>query len=120
MFPVIGGPVPAWADETRIWSPLWRYSWDGAPTPFGSFLGLEVLISGKTDDLGVCTVIISDDQFRTPEGFDMCTRIEDLIAAEDALVAISQVWKLLYFHLESGWKVYFEYLPIVGYQIHYF
>ncbi len=120
MFPAIGGPIPAWADNTRIWSPIWWSSSDGSPTPYGTFLELEVLIRGKTDDAGVRSVIISDDRFRTPEGFDMCTRIEDLIAAEDSLVAITNVWNMLYFHLKSGWKVYFEPSPTAGYNICYF
>ncbi len=120
LFPAIGGPIPAWADKTRIWSPIWWSSSDGSPTPYGTFLGLEVLTTGKTDDAGVRAVIIRDDRFRTPEGFDMCTRIEDLIAAEDSLVAITNVWNMLYFHLESGWTVYFEPTPTTGYNIAFF
>lgn len=88
--------------------------------PYGTFLGLEVMLSDGEDNRHVRKVIISDDHFRTPEGFDMCTTIEDLFAAEDLVVEVTPFWHLLYFSLASGWKVYFERVHGYGYRIHYF
>ncbi len=119
-FPAIGGPMPAWADKKKKLWPIWALSFEGKPRNYGTFQGLGVFLVADKDGQSVVAVRTRDEYFRTPEGFDMCTELEDILATEGAVVEISTIWHLLFVSLTSGWKVYFEHVKSYGYRIHYF
>lgn len=118
-FPFIDQNLPARANQEIGWAPVFAFS-SSTTVPAGKYLDLEVVLAQSNTTQLVKTVIIKDASFKTPEGFDMCSSVEDFFASGESVVEVTVFWHMLYVALNSGWKAYFEKLPDGTFHLHYF
>ncbi len=118
-FPYIDQNLPTWADQEIGWAPVFAFS-NLTTVPAGNNQGLQVILTMSKATQLVKTVIIKDAYFKTPEGLDMCSSVEDFFASGTSVVEVTVFWHMLYIALNSGWKAYFEKQPDGTYFLHYF